>query len=461
VNTTSQGTEARWFQELRTDFGDAVIGPDDAAYDEARKVFYSGIDRRPAAFVRPADAPAVARAVTLARKSGLELAVRSGGHSVVGYGICDGGIVLDLSRLRGLDIDADDRTAWAGTGLTAGEYTAAVGAHGLATGFGDAPSVGIGGITLGGGIGFLHRKFGLTIDSLVAAEVVTADGSIVHTDADTHPDLFWAIRGGGGNFGVATRFRFRLHEVGAVYGGMLILPATADAIASFVSEALNAPDPLTCIAMVMPAPPMPFIPAEQHGRPIIFAQFVYAGPSDAGERALAPFRALATPIIDGLRTMQYHEVYEQGEAPRPAAVAVRNVFTDRLDRAAAETILDHLERSDAPMRIAQIRVLGGAVARVPEDATAFAHRKTPLMVILAAAYNDMAQESTHEAWVSQFAARLPGVRPGAYVGFLGRDGAERMREAYPGATWDRLAAIKARYDPTNLFHRNGNIPPTE
>ncbi|MGH7505202.1 MAG: FAD-binding oxidoreductase, partial [Longimicrobiales bacterium] len=284
-------TGAAPIRELRAALGDAVIGPEEAAYDDARKVFYGGIDRRPAAIVRPTDAAGVARVVTIARTCGLELAVRSGGHSVVGYGVCDRGIVLDLSRLRTLDIDVGDRTVWAGTGLTAGEYTAAVGAHGVATGFGDAPSVGIGGITLGGGVGFLHRQYGLTLDSLLAAEVVTADGRILPTDASTHPDLFWAIRGGGGNFGVATRFLYRLHEVDAVYGGMLILAATADAIASFVSEAMNAPEELTCIAAVMPAPPMPFIPAERHGRPILFAQFMYAGPAEAGQRALAPFRA--------------------------------------------------------------------------------------------------------------------------------------------------------------------------
>ena len=201
------------------------------------------------------------------------------------------------------------RTAWAETGLTAGEYTTAAGAYGLATGFGDTGSVGIGGITLGGGVGYLVRKHGLTIDDLLAAEIVTADGQLLRVDAETHPDLFWAIRGGGGNFGVATRFQFRLHEVDTIVGGILILPATPDIIASFIAEAEAAPEELSTIANIMPAPPMPFVPAEHHGQLIIMALICYAGAIEAGERAIAPFRALATPIADMVRPMRYPEIY--------------------------------------------------------------------------------------------------------------------------------------------------------
>src|SRR5829696_6946748 len=209
----------------------------DDGYDEARTVFYGGFDRRPALIVRVEDAADVSRVVALARERGLELAVRSGGHSVAGHSVSDGGIVLDLSEMKGLEIDVEGRAAWAQSGLTAGEYTAAAGAHGLATGFGDTGSVGIGGITLGGGVGYLVRKHGLTIDDLLAAEMVTADGELLRVDAETHPDLFWAIRGGGGNFGVATRFQYRLHEVDTIVGGMMILPATPDVISSFVAAA--------------------------------------------------------------------------------------------------------------------------------------------------------------------------------------------------------------------------------
>lgn len=289
IRSASPGTNTRIsIPKLRTVLDGRAISPDDAGYDEARTVFPGGVDRRPAVIVRAANATDVSLVVSLARESGLELAVRSGGHSGAGHATTDGGILLDLRDMKGFEIDVERRTAWAQTGLTAGEYTVAAGAHGLATGFGDTGSVGIGGITLGGGIGYLVRKHGLTIDDLLAAEVVTADGQLLRADAETHPDLFWAIRGGGGNFGVATRLRFRLHEVGTVVGGMLMLPATPETIASFVSEAEAAPDELSTIANVMPAPPTPFVPAEMHGRPVIMGMLAYAGEVEAGERAVAP-----------------------------------------------------------------------------------------------------------------------------------------------------------------------------
>ncbi len=445
--------------DLRAVLNGRVIAPDDAGYDEARTVFLGGIDRRPAVIVRVADATDVSRVVSLARETGLELAVRSGGHSGAGHSVSEGGIVLDLSDMRALDIDAQRRTAWAQTGLTAGEYTTAAGAHGLATGFGDTGSVGIGGITLGGGVGYLVRKHGLTIDDLLAAEVVTADGRLLRVDAETHPDLFWAIRGGGGNFGVATRFQFRLHEVDTIVGGMLMLPATPDTIASFIAEAEAAPEELSTIANVMPAPPMPFVPAEHHGRLSIMAMLVYAGSTEAGERAVAPFRALARPIADMVRPMRYPEIYPpEEEGYHPVAVG-RTMFVDAIDRSVAETILDHLQASDATMRVAQLRVLGGAMARVPVEATAFAHRASRIMVNLAAFYDGPEDRAVREAWVANFAAALQQGDSGAYVNFLGDEGEARVRAAYPGATWDRLAVIKARYDPTNLFRLNQNIPP--
>jgi FAD/FMN-containing dehydrogenase len=444
---------------LRAAFNGRVLAPDDARYDRARAVFYGGIDRRPAVIVRPADATEVAEVVALARESGLELAVRSGGHSPAGHSVTDGGIVLDLAAMNALEIDAEARTAWAQAGLTAGQYTAAAGAYGLATGFGDTGSVGIGGITLGGGVGYLVRKHGLTIDDLLAAEVVTADGRLLRADAESHPDLFWAIRGGGGNFGVATRLQFRLHPVSTVVGGMLLLPATPEVIAGFVAEAQAAPEELSAIANVMPAPPMPFVPAEQHGRLVVMALLVYAGDIEAGQRAVAPLRALATPVSDLVRPMPYPEIYPpEEEGYHPTAVA-RTMFVDRIDRAAAETIVGYLRASDATMRVAQLRVLGGAMARVPAEATAFAHRASRIMVNVAAFYDGAADWAVRQGWVTEFAAALRQGDSGAYVGFLGEEGPARVHQAYPGSTWDRLVAVKGRYDPTNLFRLNQNIPP--
>jgi len=438
-----------------------VIGPDDDGYDEARTLVYGGFDQRPAFIVRVADATDVASVIGVARETGLELAIRGGGHSNAGHSSTEGGIVLDLRDLKALEIDAEARTAWAETGLTAGEYTAAAAAHGLATGFGDAGSVGIGGIALGGGVGFLTRKHGLTIDSLLEAEVVTASGEILRVDEENHPDLFWAIRGGGGNFGVATRFRFRLHEVGTIVGGMLFLPATAEIVARFIEEAESAPEELTTIANVMPAPPMPLVPEEAHGKMIIMAMLAYAGDIEAGERAVAPFRALATPYADMVRPMSYPEMFlPDDDSYHPTAVA-RTMFVDGVDLGVAETIMEHLEASDAPVRVAQLRVLGGAMARVPADATAFAHRTSKIMVNVAAFYDGPEDKIVREAWVDGFAEALRQGDDGMYVNFLGDEGEEAVRRAYPGSTWDRLAEIKAGYDPTNLFRLNQNVPPAD
>jgi FAD/FMN-containing dehydrogenase len=445
--------------QLRSRLNGRVIAPEDPRYDEARTVFSGAIDRRPAAIVRVADAGDVAHVIAHARETGAELAVRSGGHSGAGHGVSEGGIVLDLAQMRALEIDADSRTAWAETGLTAGEYTTAAAAHGLATGFGDTGSVGIGGITLSGGVGYLVRKHGLTIDDLLAADVVTADGELVRADADSHPELFWALRGGGGNFGVATRFRFRLHELGTVVGGMLLLPATPDVIAGFVAAADNAPEELSTIANVMPAPPLPFVPAEHHGQLVVMATLAYAGDSEAGERAIAPFRALAEPLADMVRPMPYPEIFPpEPEDFRPIATA-RTLFADSVDRDAAETILEHIRAATAPMAAAQLRVLGGAMARVPADATAFAHRQSRIMVNVAAMGMQPDEVALHEGWVANLADALQQDDAGAYVGFLADEGEKRIRAAYPGATWDRLAAVKATYDPTNLFRLNQNVPP--
>jgi FAD/FMN-containing dehydrogenase len=445
--------------ELRAALKGRVIAPEDAGYDQARTVFYGGFDRRPAAIVRAADAAEVAQVVSLAGATGLELAVRSGGHSSAGHSTTQGGIVLDLADMHALEIDAERRTAWAQTGLTAGQYTAAASAYGLATGFGDTGSVGIGGLTLGGGVGFLVRKHGLTIDDLLAAEVVTADGQLLRTDAESHPDLFWAIRGGGGNFGVATRLQLRLHQLDQIVGGMLLLPAAPAVIAGLVAEAEAAPEELSVIVNVMPAPPMPFVPEEQHGQLVVLVLLAYAGPAEAGQRAIAPLRALATPIADMVRPMPYPELFlpEEGDY-HPTAVG-HTMFVDTIDHAVAETIFDHLQASDATMRVAQLRVLGGAMARVPAQATAFAHRDSRIMVNLAAFYDGPADKAVRQAWVDDFAAALRQDDSGAYVNFLGDEGQARVRQAYPGSTWDRLMAIKARYDPTNLFRLNQNIPP--
>jgi len=291
---------------------------------------------------------------------------------------------------------------------------------------------------------------------------VTANGQLLHVDDKSHPDLFWAIRGGGGNFGVATRFKFQLQDVDQVLGGMLILPATEEIIASFIGEADSAPDELSTILNIMPAPPMPFLPKEVHGTLIAMAMMVYAGDVAQGERVLAPFRSLAQPLADMIHPMHYPEMFppEEGGDYHPVA-ASRTMFVDRVDRSVAETILNHLRSSTASMAVTQLRVLGGAMARVATDATAFTHRKSRIMVNLAALYQGPAEKETHDSWVNGFASAIQQSDEGAYVNFLGNVDEAQVHAAYPGKTWERLSQVKAKYDPTNLFRLNQNIPPSK
>jgi len=436
-----------------------VVGPGDTDYDRMRALFSGNFDKKPAAIVLAADHADVGRAVTVARDVGAELAVRSGGHSGAGHSGTDGGLVVDLRQMKNIEIDPDARTAWAETGLTAAEFTTAAAAHSLAVGFGDTGSVGIGGITLGGGVGYLVRKYGMTIDSLLAAELVTADGELVRADAEHHEDLFWAIRGGGGNFGVATRFHYRLQPVETVVGGMMMLPATPDVIAGFIANAEAAPEELSTIANVMAVPPAPMFPPEVHGKIVVMALVCYAGDAEAGTRALAPFRALADPTIDMVQPIPYPQMYPPApDEYHPTAVG-RNMFIDEVDDATARTILKYIEESDAPMRAAQLRVLGGAMARVPADATAFAHRSSKIMVNVASFFTSPEDKMQRDAWVESFAGALRQNDQGTYVNFIGEETNGWIRRAYPNGTWERLQTIKAKYDPTNLFRLNQNITP--
>jgi FAD/FMN-containing dehydrogenase len=446
--------------DLRARLKGELIIPDDPHYDEGRRVFFKGFDKRPLAVARVAGADDVSSVVNAAREGGLELAVRSGGHSWAGYGTIDGGLVIDLSRMDGVEIDADGGTAWVETGGTASRYTLATAEKGRTTGLGDTGSVGIGGITLAGGIGFLARKTGLTIDNLLAAEVVTADGELVRTSENSEPDLFWAIRGGEGNFGVATRLQLRLAEISEIVGGMMILPASPQVISGFLEAAQAAPVELSTIANVTVAPPVPFLPEEAHGKPVVIGLFAYVGPAHQAEEVIAPFQALAEPLADMVRPMRYPELFE-GPVQEARFGAGTNFFADSLEPAAAEAILEGLPKSTAPMKTVQLRVLGGALAQVPNDATAFAHRDRGLFVNVAAMYMDAGEKEAHTAWVHGLAESLGKDGGGGYVGFLGEEDEATIRAAYPGTTWDRLRELKRRYDPDNLFHLNHNIPPAE
>ncbi len=447
--------------ELRELFIGQVIAPDDPRYESARTVFYGGIDCHPAAIVRVANAGDVSRLVSVAREAGIELAIRSGGHSSAGHSTTEGGIILDLSAMKDLQIDVQAKTAWAETGLTAGEYVIKTAAHGLTTGFGDTGTVGLGGITLGGGVGYLVRKHGLSIDSLLAAEIVTANGQLLHVDDKNHQNLFWAIRGGGGNFGVVTRFKFRLHKIDKVLGGMLVLPATPDTITSFMREADSAPNELSTILNIMPAPPMPFLSKDIHGKVVLMAMMVHSGDLEEGEKIMSRFRSIATPYADTVQSITYPEMFPPEEGEYHPVAAGRTLFLNHVDRSVAELIIERLQSSTASMAVTQLRVLGGAMAHIPADATAFAHRQSRIMANLAALYEKPDDKEIHEAWVSKFEADLRQNDGGVYVNFLGKADEAQVRAAYPHETWKRLADIKSHYDPDNFFHLNQNIPPSQ
>lgn len=446
---------------LRGQIKGSDLTPGGAEYDAARRIAAGGTDPRPAAIVQVRDAADIRAVINIVRQENLPFAIRSGGHSSALHSSVDGGMVIDVRRLKSIEIDAGTRTVWAGAGVTAGELTAATLEHGLAVGFGDAPTVGISGITLGGGVGYLSRKHGLTIDSLLAVEIVTAEGQVMRVDADNEPDLFWALRGGGGNFGVVTRLKYRLAEMTEFTGGMLCLPATPEILAGFAAAADAAPDALSTIANVMPAPPMPFLPEELHGKLIILAMLAYAGPEAEAVAALAPFRALGVAYADFIQTGSYMQMYppEDGDY-HPTAVA-RTLYMNRIGLDEAREIVTTLETSTAAFRVAQIRVLGGAIARVPAEATAYAHRSAPIMANVAAFFTTPEDRVVQDRWVTDFAAALTQEETGAYVNFIGLEGPERINAAYPPATLARLRAVKKRHDPGNLFRRNQNYAPAD
>jgi FAD/FMN-containing dehydrogenase len=442
-----------------------LVRPGDAGYDEGRIVMNAAIDRRPAAIAQVAGAADVAAAVDFARDHGLEVAVRSGGHSIAGHGTTDGGLLIDLGRLTDIEIDPDRGIATAGGGVTAGAYSEAAFAHGLATPFGDSASVGIGGITLGGGVGWLSRRRGMTIDHLVEVELVTADGRILTVNETEHPDLFWALRGGGGNFGVATRFTFRVEPIGMVLGGAVFLPLTREVVRGLVDIAHAAPDELTVIAAVMRVPPLPFIAPEHHFVPAVAALLVYDGDPVEGEPVVAPIRRLAEPIADVIGPMPYPAIFElTADAGERAPLAVRALLLDELTDGAIDAIVTGAPDAPSPMAMTQIRVLGGAVSRVPSDATAYAHRDKGVLVAALTIYPDPAEREGVERWTAGYIESIQAAGEGAstydnYVNFVGDEGDDGIRASYPSATYERLREIKRRYDPANVFRLNQNIAP--
>jgi hypothetical protein len=455
------GSADRFVTGLGRAFKGRVIAPEADDYDRARRVHNAAVDRHPALIVRPTDADEVALVVGHAQERGLPLVVRAGGHSMAGHGTGDEALVLDLSAMRDVEINAEQRMAWADAGILAGEYTAATHALGLVTPFGDTARVGVAGITLGGGVGWLVRKHGMTIDSLLAVEIVTADGRRRIASAVDEPDLFWAVRGAGANFGVVTRLQFRLHPLGNVLAGDILLPATRDVLRSLVPVLLAAPDELTAMPTIKLASPNPAIPEEHHGRPVVYLSVAWSGRPEAGERALAPLRALGAPLADTVSWQPYPALFspvDRDEVPT-WGVSSRGVFLDAFDDATIDVIERRLTEADAPDSIVQLRVLGGAMARVPCDETAFGWRDRPVLLWIVTPYEELGQADAIERWTAAFRADLPADVAATYVNFMGDEGADAVRDAYPASSYARLRELKRRYDPDNVFRANHNIAP--
>ncbi|HZM72433.1 MAG TPA: FAD-binding oxidoreductase [Candidatus Polarisedimenticolia bacterium] len=456
-----QEDAARNASGLGRAFRGQVITPDALDYDRARKVFNASVDRHPALIVRPTDADDVALVVTHAQERGLPLIVRAGGHSLGGLSTGDGALILDLSAMRAVELDASGQTAWADAGILAGEYTAASHAQGFVTPFGDTASVGVAGLTLGGGVGWLVRKHGMTIDSLLAVEIVTADGRRRIASASEEPDLFWAIRGAGANFGVVTRLQFRLYPLGNVLAGDILLPASRDVLRSLVPVLLAAPDELTAMPSIMLAPPDPAIPDQHHGQPVVYLSVAWSGSSDGGKLALAPLRALGSPISDSVTWKPYPDLFspvDRDEEPT-FGISSRTLFLDSLDEARIDVIERRLMEAGAPDAVVQLRVLGGEMARVPADDAAFGWRDRPVLLWLSVWDPELGRAAANDAWNAAFRAELAGPGAASYVNFMGAEEADAARGAYPAPAYARLRELKRRFDPDNVFRANHNIPP--
>jgi FAD/FMN-containing dehydrogenase len=450
---------------LRQTFKGEVLEPGAPPYDEARTIWNGMIDRRPAVIARCKDAEDVVSAVTFARNHNLLLAVKGGGHNVAGNAVCDGGVMLDLSLMNAVRVDAEERTARVEGGCLLQDMDRETQAFGLATPGGIISTTGVAGLTLGGGFGWLSRKYGLSIDNLLEAEVVTADGRVLRASERENPDLFWGLRGGGGNFGVVTAFTFKLHEVGPeVYSGLIVQPfeAAKDYLRLHREVVAGAPDELTAWLVIRRAPPLPFLPEHVHGQLVVVVPFIYLGDPAEGERLIEPLRTFGTPHGEHLGMNPYTGWQSGFDAlNEPGA---RNYWKSHylkdLSDGAIDAILDFAGRLPSPHCEIFIPHLQGATSRVPETATAYAHRAAPFAINIHTRWYDPEDDAACIAWVRDFFERTKPFAEGVYVNFLSDEGMGRVRDAYPQETWERLVALKNRYDPGNLFRMNQNIEPT-
>ena len=446
-------------QQVRGD----VIAAEDAGYDEARAVRNAMIDKRPIVVTRPVNAGDVIAAVNFARESRLPLAIRGGGHSVPGFGTCDGGVVIDMSRMRGVRVDPQERTARAEGGATWGDFNSATNAFGLATTGGIISTTGVAGLTLGGGIGYLARGYGLSLDNLISADVVTADGRFLVASDRENEDLFWAIRGGGGNFGVVTSFEFRLHPVDNIYGGPMFyeLKYAGDLLRFYREYIATAPEEMGAFPAFQIAPPLPFIPEKRHGDTFALVVACWAGPIDKGEKALKPFHDVAPVFAEHVGPMPYPALNSafDGLYPPDLQHYWKANFVKELTDEAIDAHVEHGSKVPAMTSTMHIYPINGAVHKTASDETAFAYRDANFATVIAGMWPDPAQNRANIKWVRDYYdATAPHSEEGGYINFMAEDDQGRIKANYRG-NYNRLVEAKRKYDPDNLFHVNQNIKP--
>jgi FAD/FMN-containing dehydrogenase len=445
-------------------FRGELIQPEDPTYDEHRKVWNGSIDRSPALIARCASADQVVDAVELARESGLPTAVRAGGHSFPGLSTCNDGIVIDLGRMKGIEVDPEARTARVEAGVLLGELDEATQKHGLAVPAGIVTHTGVAGLTLGGGIGWLHRKYGLTIDQLISATMVTATGEVVRSSETENSELFWGLRGGGGNFGVVTEFEFRLNDLGpTVLAGPIfwLIEESPDVLRFYRDWIAEAPDELMTIAMHRKAPAVDFVPPELHGRLIVGVVCCWAGDLEEGEKVIRPLREFGSPVLDlcGPKPFVEHQAMLDPSFPHGRWYYMRSCDVAELTNEVIDITVEHSMRIRSPLTSFPIWQLGGAIRQVGTDETAFNGRGAGHTFNITIATEDSEGFKEERQWARDFWSALTPFHESVYVNFLMEEGEDRIREAYGAAKYERLRALKRDYDPDNLFRLNQNIPP--